>query len=35
MSSLNYTNNKVWELVFDDTWVNFQTYPYFKTITAF
>ena len=29
------TNNKVWELFFDDNWFHFWTYPYFETITAF
>jgi len=29
------TNNKVWELVFNDSWFYFWTNPYFETITGF
>ena len=26
------TNKKVWELVFDDAWFNFRTYPYLEIL---
>ena len=32
---VNFKLNRVWELVFDDSYFHLQTYPYFETTTGF